>query len=198
MGNPTPGRPRFYGGTWCLDFANTVEPRGSAEELDLLGDYPALLGWSEQAGLLTTAQRRRIGRQTEDRAAHRAYDSAIVLREVVYRIFAAVAASKTPQSIDLQSLQGFYAEAQLHATPVLTDGRLEWTWREQPLAYPAWRIATDAIELLRSDRLQRVKVCQPSCGWLFLDTTKNHSRRWCSMRECGFEAKARHQAERRL
>lgn len=195
MANPTPGRPRFYAGVCCLDFANTVEPRVPEPGMELLPDYAALLEWSEEAGLLTPAQRRKLGRPAQDSAA--AYDSAIALRESVYRIFAAIAAGKAPRSKDLQALQEVYAEAQQHATPVLTDDRLEWTWREPSLAYPAWRIAGDAIELLRSDRLQRVKACQPTCGWLFLDTTKNHSRRWCSMRECGFEAKVHHQAARR-
>jgi len=193
MANPTPGRPRFYAGTWCLDFANTVEPRGPEPALDLLPDYAALLEWSEEAGILTPALRRRLGRE----ASGTAYDSALELREAVYRIFSAIAAAKTPRSKDLQALQEVYAESQRHATPVLTEGRLEWTWQNPSLAYPAWRIAGDAVELLRSDRLSRVKACQPSCGWLFLDTTKNHSRRWCSMRECGFDAKIHQQAARR-
>ncbi|WP_433017175.1 CGNR zinc finger domain-containing protein [Kribbella sp. CA-294648] len=197
MANPTPGRPRFYAGVACLDFANTVEPRVTQPEFDFLPDFAALIHWSDEAKLLTPVQRRRLSRQAEENpaAAHRAYDAAITFRESLYRLFAAVAAAKSPRGLDLQALQHVYVDAQQHATATLVDGRLEWTWREPSLAYPAWRIAGDAIELLRSDRLQRVKRCQPTCGWLFLDTTKNNSRRWCSMRECGFEAKVQRQRE---
>lgn len=199
MANPTPGRPRFYAGVACLDFANTVEPRVPEPEFDFLPGYAALIHWSDEAKLLTPTQRRRLSRQAEEdpAAARRAYNSAITFRESLYRIFAAVAAAtKAPHTNDLQALQHVYADAQRHATPALIDDRLEWTWREPSLTYPAWQIACDAVELLRSGQLQRVKRCQPTCGWLFLDTTKNHSRRWCSMRECGFEAKVQRQRRR--
>jgi predicted RNA-binding Zn ribbon-like protein len=60
-----------------------------------------------------------------------------------------------------------------------------------------WPVAASAVELLTSASLERVKVCPDTCGWLFLDTTKNGRRRWCSMSECGAGAKVRRQAERR-
>ncbi|MCB0153982.1 MAG: CGNR zinc finger domain-containing protein, partial [Anaerolineae bacterium] len=55
-----------------------------------------------------------------------------------------------------------------------------------------------AAELLTSDRLNRVGQCAgESCGWLFLDTTRNHSRRWCEMEHCGNRAKAKRHYRRR-
>ena len=52
-----------------------------------------------------------------------------------------------------------------------------------------------ASELLTAERLKRVRVCEATgsdgCGWLFLDQTRNHSRRWCSMATCGNKHKAR-------
>jgi predicted RNA-binding Zn ribbon-like protein len=48
-----------------------------------------------------------------------------------------------------------------------------------------------AADLLVSDELKRVKKCgDPACGWLFLDTSRNNSRRWCDMSDCGNRAKA--------
>jgi predicted RNA-binding Zn ribbon-like protein len=52
------------------------------------------------------------------------------------------------------------------------------------------RIVEAAVALLVSDAMLRVKSC-PTCGWLFLDVSKNRSRRWCSMNTCGAVAKAR-------
>jgi predicted RNA-binding Zn ribbon-like protein len=58
----------------------------------------------------------------------------------------------------------------------------------------AWSVA----ELLMSEDLHRVRECAgPDCGWLFMDTSKNGSRRWCSMETCGNRAKARRHRERR-
>ena len=53
-------------------------------------------------------------------------------------------------------------------------------------------ITWSAAEFLRDPASARVKECDgETCGWLFLDTSKNHSRRWCEMKDCGNRAKAR-------
>jgi predicted RNA-binding Zn ribbon-like protein len=40
--------------------------------------------------------------------------------------------------------------------------------------------------LLASIEITRVKQCPgPTCGWVFLDVTRNRSRRWCNSAECG-------------
>jgi predicted RNA-binding Zn ribbon-like protein len=49
--------------------------------------------------------------------------------------------------------------------------------------------------LLTQGQLDRLGEC-PSCGWLFLDTSKNRRRRWCSMATCGSRDKARRYYER--
>jgi len=46
--------------------------------------------------------------------------------------------------------------------------------------------------LTSSQRLNQVRQCRgDNCGWLFVDGSKNHSRRWCDMRDCGNRAKVR-------
>jgi predicted RNA-binding Zn ribbon-like protein len=191
--------PRFYADAWCLDFANTVEPRDGQGGHDFVPDYEALLRWSESASLLSPSGGRRLRRAAAEdpRRAADAHGAAIALREATYRTFAAVAAGRTPRGADVATIHDTYLDALRHARPRVGADGLDWAWPAGELPLPGWRVAFDAVELLRSDRLDRVKSCQPSCGWLFLDTSKNHSRRWCSMRECGFEEKARLQAERR-
>jgi len=58
---------------------------------------------------------------------------------------------------------------------------------------PLWPVARAAADLLQSEQLERVGECADDrgCGYLFLDTSRNHSRRWCSMESCGNRAKAR-------
>jgi predicted RNA-binding Zn ribbon-like protein len=188
--------PRFYAGAWCLDFANTVEPRHGPDGHDFVPDYASLLRWSEAAELVATPPLRRAAASDPGRAAE-AHAAAIAFREATYRTFAAIAAGKTPRGTDLETIRDAYVDGLRHARPRIGADGLAWEWPRQDLDLPRWRLAMDAAELLGSDRLKRVKSCQPSCGWLFLDISKNRSRRWCSMRECGFEAKAQLQAQRR-
>ncbi|MFC0622456.1 CGNR zinc finger domain-containing protein [Kribbella deserti] len=195
---------RFYAGVPCLDFANTVEPRRAETEHDFVPDYAALLAWSRQADLLTPETYAALADVSEARDAsgpRRAseapvvYERAIELREAIYRVFAGIAEGASARADDLVAIQRAYAEAQ--ATAVLRPDDLTWTWPRLEPALPVWLIAIDAMELLRSNRLDRLKHCELPCAWLFLDTTKNRSRRWCSMRECGFEEKVRRQAAKR-
>jgi predicted RNA-binding Zn ribbon-like protein len=188
--------PRFYAGAWCLDFANTVEPRDGQVGHDFVPDYEALLRWSEAADLPTRAGKLRRTAASDPARANEAHEAAIAFREATYRTFAAVAADQSPRGADLATIRDAYVEGLRHARPRLGTGGLDWDWPTD-LDLPRWLLAKDAVDLLQSERLKRVKSCQPSCGWLFLDISKNHSRRWCSMRECGFEAKARLQAQRR-
>jgi predicted RNA-binding Zn ribbon-like protein len=53
-------------------------------------------------------------------------------------------------------------------------------------------VVASAASLLTSDSLDLVKVCGgDTCGWMFVDRSKNHSRRWCTMKDCGNVAKVR-------
>ena len=128
---------------------------------------------------------------------------AIELREAIYRIFVAVA-HQVEVSIDSADLDRFNRAL----SRVLTQARIVpaangfiWTWNgsEEALDQVLWPVARSAMDLLTSADLGRVRECAcESCGWLFLDTSKNRSRRWCSMEACGNRTKARrHYARRR-
>ncbi|MBN1859137.1 CGNR zinc finger domain-containing protein [Candidatus Bipolaricaulota bacterium] len=75
-----------------------------------------------------------------------------------------------------------------------SEERFQWGWSdaEDQLEWPVWILARSAADLLTSDERDRVRRCAgPDCGWLFVDISRNHSRRWCDMADCGNRAKAR-------
>lgn len=193
--------PKLYGGQLCLDFANTVEPRQGQPQRDHLRGYADLVRWARHAGAFDDAQTQRLlaAAATHQAAARTSFAAAIALREAIYRAFAAIAQGTTPAAADLDSMQRAYAAAMRHARLLPAAGRLAWTWDDGALDRAWWPVVRSAVELATAGPLERVKQCPApeGCGWLFLDTTKNRIRRWCSMDECGGQAKARRQTARR-
>jgi len=192
---------KLFGGRLCLDFANTVEPRAAEPVRDWLHGYSDLVRWARHAGALDDATAERLlalaaGRQA---AAQASFAAAIALREATYRSFAAVAEGATPAAADLDHLQQAYAEAMRHARllPAPASDQLGWTWEDGALDRAWWPMARSAVELATGGPLERVKRCRPGCGFLFFDGSKNRIRRWCSMDECGGQAKAKRQTARR-
>ncbi len=184
----------LIGGDLCLDLANTAGNHNTDEPHEHLPSFGALVGWSEHAGILTRRQARALLEQAARRPAEaqRALDSAIVLRESLYRIFSAVARKDRVAAGDLDTLNDYLSQALPHARIVKDGDRLAWDWErpEHALDQMLWPIARSAADLLTSERLVRVRECEgDECGWLFMDTSKNHSRRWCSMGDCGNRAK---------
>jgi predicted RNA-binding Zn ribbon-like protein len=192
---------KLYGGLLCLDFANTVEPREAEPRRDNLRGYADLVRWARHAGALDDASAERLlrsaaGNQTAARASMAA---AVTLREAAYRAFAAVANGGEPAGADLDTLQQAYAEAMRHAHLRPGSGQLAWSWDADALDRAWWPVARSAVELATDGPLDRVKQCagDSGCGFLFLDTSKNRIRRWCSMEECGAQTKAKRQTARR-
>jgi predicted RNA-binding Zn ribbon-like protein len=194
---------KLYGGLLCLDFANTLEPRQAAPVRDWLRGYPDLVAWARHAGALDDATAERLLRAAAIRQAEAeaSFAAAIELREAIYRAFAGVAEGATPAADDLAVVQRAYAEAMRHArllpAPPSSD-QLAWAWEEgDALDRAWWPMARSAVELATAGPLERVKHCPPGCGFLFFDASKNRTRRWCSMEECGGQTKARRQTARR-
>lgn len=191
------------GGRLCLDFANTVDDRPRDRPSDHLGAYRDLVAWARQAGIVDGDGAGRL-LDLADRRPSAATDTlrrAVALRENLYRIFSAVAAGGSPSAGDLATLNRALAEALGRARLVPADTGFRWGWEGGPEALGGvlWPVARSAAELLTSDDLFRVRECAADdCGWLFLDASKNRSRRWCDMSVCGNRAKARrHYARRR-
>jgi predicted RNA-binding Zn ribbon-like protein len=156
--------------------------------------YEDLVAWAGRAGVLSAAASRQAARaaRSDPAAAARSFHRALALREAAYSIFRAVAARRPAPADDLHELQAAYREAIAHASLTETGRRFHWNLNGG-LDVVRWRIAREAVALLESETLRRVKRCPGSgdCGWLFLDSSKNASRRWCSMEGCGNRAKLR-------
>lgn len=185
----------LIGGELCLDFTNTVGYHGSEMANDHLVSYAALLAWSEHAGVLApeAARRLREGAAKRPAEARRVLERAAALREALFRILVACIARRPPQHQDLHLLNETLSRALPHSQLVRSSSSFEWSWQmpDDALDQMLWPIARSAADLLTSDRLSRVRECEgDSCGWLFVDLSKNHSRRWCSMGDCGNRAKA--------
>ena len=134
--------------------------------------------------------------------ASAALERAKELRETIYRTFSATAAERRPTDADLAGLRDAFAEAMRHAQITESHGSFGWEWPtvEDSLDGPLWPATSSAMGVLTSSELARVKECPGSSdgGWLFLDTSKNGSRRWCSMETCGSRVKMRrHYARQR-
>lgn len=186
----------LVGGEFCLDFANTVGSHAGEHPNDRLRGYADLVAWSRHAAILTADEAHQLAEEAARRpaAAAAVLARAVAVREAIYRIFSARAAGRAPDTADLDLLNGALAEALAHARVVATDRGFAWGWAGDATALdrPLWPIARSAAELLTSGELPRVRECAAEgCGWLFVDASRNRSRRWCDMQDCGNRAKAR-------
>jgi predicted RNA-binding Zn ribbon-like protein len=193
----------FCGGQLAVDFTNTVGSRGGAaeEHLNLYGD---LLSWSETRGVTARSVAQRLQREAARRpaVARDALADALTLREALYRVMSAAASGRTPQAADLATVNA-HVEASFSGAHLQRAGdRFELAFAPSdrsrltaPILEPIIRAAVD---LLTSDAIGRVRLCSDaSCAWLFLDTTRNGTRRWCDMKDCGNRNKVRRFREAR-
>jgi predicted RNA-binding Zn ribbon-like protein len=191
----------LVGGRLILDFTNSVGSRGVVVERDRLRGYPELLWWGVRAEVLTDAERRELLRRAEERPAEAedVFRRAIDFREASWRLLRAVEDGAAPDAADLATVNREVARAMSHARLTRTAEGFAWGWDDAPEADRVlWPVARSAAELLTSPELGRVGRCAAeSCGWLYLDTSKNRSRRWCDMRDCGNRAKVRRHYHRR-
>jgi predicted RNA-binding Zn ribbon-like protein len=194
----------LVGGRLCLDFVNTIGSRLRAEPPpnEHLVDYPSLAAWAVHAGAIEEAQARRLVRKaaTQPREAAAVVEEARALREALYRISVAASEDRAPAAADVARFNAHWARAV--AEPRMTFGERGWAVGFQPadaLTAPLDPIARSAAELLLSEDRHRVRLCESDdgCGWLFIDQTKSHTRRWCDMKVCGNRAKARRHYARR-
>jgi predicted RNA-binding Zn ribbon-like protein len=179
----------------ALDFVNTLDDRFSdSGPNELLRSYADLLRFAAQSRLLSAEQARRLTRDTNTREAQRVLTSAIELREALAAIlYARMDGTKLPAA-QVGILQRQFQGMAVHRALRTVKSQLVWSWvgQEQKAEIPLWKLAEAASDLLVSTEAERVKECgDPSCRWLILDTSKNHTRRWCDMKICGNRMKAR-------
>ncbi|MGW2515434.1 CGNR zinc finger domain-containing protein [Streptomyces sp. NPDC001617] len=166
----------FIGGRPCLDFVATLGRR-HATPLERIPDPAALARWFAEAELAAGDGPMRVtARDVAD---------ARVLREAVHRVVRAAMAGQAPAPADVELVNETAARPDL--APQLGPAR--WTAR-QPARAALATVARDAVLLVGSPLLERVKSCEnPDCSLLFLDDSQARRRRWCSMERCGNLAK---------
>jgi predicted RNA-binding Zn ribbon-like protein len=193
--------PRRVTGVLCLDFVNTADYRATDQPAEYLVDAGVLVDWAVEAGAvdaeLAAGIHAWVGEHREE--AERRLAGLLARREALYRVLRARLPDGRPASArDLRLVAGWVAAAHAHA--VLVPGRPRWRWEwpaEATLRRAWWPAAASAGDLLTGGGVDHLGVCDnPGCGWLYLDTTRNHSRRWCSMELCGNAAKSRRHAAR--
>ena len=196
--------PNLIGGVLCLDFVNTVDPRHESGRREYLDDYAALVAWGVHAGAIETSQGERLREAAAGvpAEAEHVLSRAIRLREALYPLFSRAARGQPPGPDDLGVLQAELPRALPHLRVTWSPSGYarEWERGSPALDQVLWPVAWSAAELLVEGPLERIRECpgQDTCGWLFLDLSKNASRRWCDMRVCGNRAKARRHYERTL
>ena len=186
---------KLVAGHIALDFANTLDYRyEERRRTDLLTTYDSFLDFAVQTGTISTAARRALRNGIPTPLAADALRKIVEVREALYHLFLSVVSGKPPKASWLRTCNSFLGDFSISETIAWRQSRLvriSRTPTETPL-YPLWRIVREGAVLLTSpDRSHIRECCDPSCRWLFLDTSKNQSRRWCSMRLCGGRNKAR-------
>ena len=189
------GSVKLSGGALCLDFVNTVHCYGCTDLGEYLNTYGDLVAWSRHVGTITDDEAQKASHRAnrkpgEARSAHR---RAIELREAVYRIFTIILEGQSPAREDLAVFNNYLSEAMTRSQIVKTQDGYHWdmTANKEKLDWILNPVIRSAADLLVSEEIRQVKRCaDPTCGWLFLDTSRNRSRRWCDMADCGNRAKA--------
>ncbi len=181
-------------GVLCLDFANTLSWRRMAEPTERLRSAVDLASWARQAGVISRAAERRLNRELRANPGRggRWLAEARRLRESIFEVFAAHSEGREPSPAVMATLEGWIRDAVTNSRLVSRGDTYEWqvgamaSTREVVL-----RVALSAEALLRSGDLARVGQCSGrDCRWLWVDHTRNQSRRWCDMAVCGNRAKA--------
>jgi len=191
------------GGNLSLDFANTLSGRKNpGKKRDDLTEFGDLVMFAKQAHLISPRFARELlatGMVRGAKAA-RVLRTAIALREAIYRVFSAIAGCRPVNSRDVKLLEDFAGQAMRHRQLMAAGQSYRWEWKrakEEAGAYLLWPIAQSATDLLTSLKLSAVRECgADDCAWLFLDESRNHSRRWCDMKVCGNRQKARRHYQR--
>lgn len=188
----------LLGGHPALDFVNTLDWRDRADEeggaVECLDSYEALLVWSRRVDLIAAGEAKTLAAkaQVAPKEAAGVLIEARRLREAIFNLV-----NRRPDPAALDVMNRWLAAAPARALTRKAGG-YAWSAPSEPeLGMPLVRLAHQAAELLTSEQLPRVHSCAGAgCGWLFIDTSPNHRRRWCSMAGCGNRAKARRHYER--
>ena len=198
------------GGHPALDLVNSLDNRFRHDgPNEILVGYGELLRFLGESKLLDTRQIRLLGKGASGEAAEQTLRSVRELREAAAGVFYAAFEQRAPAPADLKTLERCFLAASQHRElrwQTAAQGHqhmhanITWQWAaaEAEPKLPLWILSQSVTDLLLSADLTRVRTCDvDTCRWLFLDTSKNHTRRWCNMKVCGNRMKARRFQARR-
>lgn len=193
----------FDAGHLVLDFVNTLEWRNSNDPHESFSSFEDFIEWAHQGGVLSKSDIETIAQ--EQKVASDGIKSSLThvleLRERLYRIFSSASAGLSPTIEDLENLNKAISTSRSQTKLKWGGDKFAWGWQSENnlVERLLWLITQDAVELLTSDLFSRVGECADDrgCGFLFVDTSKNRSRKWCSMDACGNRAKARKHYQRK-
>lgn len=188
------GSENFVGGALCLDFVNTVGGHRDGEPNEALQTYADLVEWAVAGGVVTKSggQHLRAMAEARENRASRVLTDAKLLRETIHDVFVAVADGRKAPPAEVAELSAAMAEAHANLQLRTVGSGYELVWpAPTDLRAPLWPVVKSAVDLLVGGETRLRECASDTCGWLFVDESKNHSRRWCSMRDCGNRAKVR-------
>jgi predicted RNA-binding Zn ribbon-like protein len=176
---------QFLGGNLALNFCNTVHSVGDEDPQDDLETCADLLSWAMQAGL--------IKQGTSIAGEHERLARFKDLRGALHRIFSELAAGGKPGPELLARFNAHLHAALAQAHIENAGGAYRLNSQDKKVAAKLhFEITKAAADLLTDGPIDRVRQCAgQSCSWLFMDTSRNRSRRWCEMKACGNRAKVR-------
>ena len=190
----------LVGGVLALDFCNTCSGRGSEGLQEHLRSAPDLVAWARHAGILDEEKEEALLRLCGSAAfGLELLEKALGLREAIYRLDASIALGEVPAQADLDAIARAHAASLSKGQLTTREGGFGWSWpvesaAEETIIGP---ITASAMSLLAQADHARLKQCPGHhCGWLFLETTKNKTRRWCEMEVCGNRAKQQRHRDR--
>ena len=179
----------------CLSLCNTRHWRDSTAPREVLTGYAEVVQWAVAKAIYAAIEGNALAHEA---AAHPHVASAelrrvVALREALAATFGAHAHRAVPDPVAVGEVEANFREALAHLALRIDGGYLVPSLppEREGLEIPRWQVALSAISLLTSPAIGRVKQCEDDrgCGWLFLDTTRNDSRRYCFSRECGNRAR---------
>ncbi len=164
-----------------IDFVNTLHWYEGAP-IELIGSEAEFSEWLAERGL----------------AAHDLSGSLATihkLRDHARRVTEAMATARVPPREDMSALLAALAAPTGHLELHETDGaspRLTFAVDASDPVLFGFQVALSLATFLRSGDRRHLKLCaNPGCGFAFVDTSTNATRRWCYMRYCGNRLKAR-------
>ena len=175
---------RLDGGSLCLNFVNTIHDRYAAEAEDYIGQFERYIEWCRRAGALHPGESIAPPESARQRAAW--MREARTLRDHLHALLASRIDGTAAPEEAVQCLDRWLHRAWANQS-LGPDGRMHWRGEARDALLPLQRFALDALQLMSGPASAQLRRCAntSSCGWLFLDTSKNRRRRWCAMETCG-------------